>query len=336
MATSGDLVQEGIDAFKAGDKARALQLLSEAVKQPENKTNEQAWYYLAAAQTDPTRRKQALEVVLKINPDNERAQEALAKVSAQLAESGAAAPSRSEIQEKPKRKITPSGEVDIAPPASGFKLPVDIPDAPEFVDISYIINLFIQIFKNGLDILQKKEGAYEAELNRATWWRFWVYLGVGSVLIALLAMVGSFWGFYRAVVIAILYLIFTIPITLITYYGSAYISHSYAKSAGGQGALVHHSYVALVPGLTAGIIGAVLNAIPFVNIVGWIIAIILSLYALFIMVDGFEMIHGYERNKGWITAAVMVLAQILIGGVLGGILGSIIASIYFSMYFRLP
>lgn len=332
MAT--DLVQEGIEAFKAGDKARAAELLAQAVREPENKMNEQAWYYLAAAQSDPARRKQALEVVLRINPNNTRAQDALAKVNAQLG--GGDAVASAAPASKPKRKVVEySGDDVISPPTSGFKLPVDIPDAPEFVDFGYIFAVFSQIFQSGLAILQKKEGAYEAELNRATWWRFWVYLGVGSIIIALLAMVGSFFGVYRAIVIALIYLIFTIPITLITYYASAYISHNYAtKSAGGQGELVHHAYVAILPGLTAGIIGAVLSAIPIVNIIGWFIAILLSLYALFIMVDGFEIIHGYERNKAWITAAIMVIAQILVGGVLGGILGAIIASIYIGTYMR--
>ena len=51
MFPGEDLLQEGIAAFQAGDRAKAHELLSEVVKvDPEN---EQAWYYLAASESDP-------------------------------------------------------------------------------------------------------------------------------------------------------------------------------------------------------------------------------------------------------------------------------------------
>jgi hypothetical protein len=254
--------------------------------------------------------------------------------------SGDSAAAFSEPAAVPKRKTpTYSADVDVQPPSSGFKLPVDIPDAPPLVDIGYIISLFIAIFKNGVAILQRKEGAYEAELNRATWWRFWVYLGVGSLIIAVLSAISSLLlqlQFSNLQIFGVRYapnylapvftLILTVPITAITYYGAARASYAYASgSAGGQGQLVHHAYVGILPGLTASLIGNLLNVvfalIPGLNFLAAIVAFVLSIYALFVMVDGFEIIHGYERNKGWITAAIQVLAAIVIGIALGVVLG---------------
>src|SRR5262245_5039834 len=77
-----NLSEQGIAAFKAGNKDQARQLLSQAVQQDPN--DEQAWYYLAAAVDNPAQRKMALEKVLAINPNNDRARQVLDKVNAQL------------------------------------------------------------------------------------------------------------------------------------------------------------------------------------------------------------------------------------------------------------
>src|SRR5436190_3081679 len=78
MFPGEDLLQEGIAAFQAGDRPQARELLLEVIKvDPEN---EQAWYYLAACETDPAKRKQYLEQVLEINPMNTKAREVLDRI----------------------------------------------------------------------------------------------------------------------------------------------------------------------------------------------------------------------------------------------------------------
>ncbi|PMP73308.1 MAG: hypothetical protein C0183_23065, partial [Roseiflexus castenholzii] len=85
------LIDEGMAAIRAGDQARARQLLSQAVQL--DPQNERGWLWLSGALTDPAQRRYCLERVLAINPKNEIAQRGLA--SLKPAASSPAAPSPS-------------------------------------------------------------------------------------------------------------------------------------------------------------------------------------------------------------------------------------------------
>jgi hypothetical protein len=65
-------LQEGINAAKAGDKARAFDLLTRASKVPA--TSEQAWLWLSGVVGDDSERLFCLDNLLRINPDNAVAQ----------------------------------------------------------------------------------------------------------------------------------------------------------------------------------------------------------------------------------------------------------------------
>mgnify|MGYP005840554017 CR=1 FL=1 len=68
-------LQSGITAAKAGDKATARQLLEAVVARDDG--NELAWIWLASVVPTARERRICLEKVLKINPRNERARQAL-------------------------------------------------------------------------------------------------------------------------------------------------------------------------------------------------------------------------------------------------------------------
>ncbi|HSO13153.1 MAG TPA: hypothetical protein VLT51_12310 [Anaerolineales bacterium] len=65
------LLQQGINAAKAGDKARAFQLLTRATQ--DNTTAEKAWLWLAGVVTVDAERLFCLDNALRINPNNEPA-----------------------------------------------------------------------------------------------------------------------------------------------------------------------------------------------------------------------------------------------------------------------
>ncbi|RMG85556.1 MAG: hypothetical protein D6712_09230 [Chloroflexi bacterium] len=77
-------LQQGIAAAKAGDRTTARRLLEEVVDSDPD--NELAWIWLASAVTNLKERRACLQRVLQINPQNRRAQEALAKLNARLAQ----------------------------------------------------------------------------------------------------------------------------------------------------------------------------------------------------------------------------------------------------------
>lgn len=68
-------LKAGIRAAQQGDKDKAREILEEVVKQSPN--NEVAWIWLASVMTTTSARRVCLERVLKINPKNERARQAL-------------------------------------------------------------------------------------------------------------------------------------------------------------------------------------------------------------------------------------------------------------------
>ena len=69
-----DLVKQGVNLARAGDKARARPLLRQAVEQ--DPTNESAWMWLASIAESPQEALTTLERVLRFNPDHEQARSA--------------------------------------------------------------------------------------------------------------------------------------------------------------------------------------------------------------------------------------------------------------------
>src|SRR5690242_20604913 len=74
--------EQGIAAARLGDRAGANAALERAVQL--NPTDEEAWFWLAAVQSEPRRSLLALERVLALNPRHERALAGQAAVRAHL------------------------------------------------------------------------------------------------------------------------------------------------------------------------------------------------------------------------------------------------------------
>jgi hypothetical protein len=77
-----DLLQRGIAALKAGDKAEARRVLGRIIRQ--NPRDEQAWLWMSGAVDTAQERSVCLTKVLEINPHNEAAQRGLAALQKQL------------------------------------------------------------------------------------------------------------------------------------------------------------------------------------------------------------------------------------------------------------
>jgi hypothetical protein len=80
MTTAHDLLQQGIEALKAGRKAEARGLLKQVVQQDQH--NETAWLWLSGAVDTDEQRRYCLEKVLEINPGNGMAQRGLERLEA--------------------------------------------------------------------------------------------------------------------------------------------------------------------------------------------------------------------------------------------------------------
>jgi hypothetical protein len=77
-----DLLQRGIAALKAGDKAEARRLLGRIIRQ--NPRDEQAWLWMSGAVDTARERATCLTKVLEINPQNETARRGLTTLKKRL------------------------------------------------------------------------------------------------------------------------------------------------------------------------------------------------------------------------------------------------------------
>lgn len=332
---STDLFQQGVDAFQAGDKARTKEIMLQVTAAEPN--NENAWYYLAAAEKDNALRRQYLERVLQINPNHQRARDVLAKLNAREGVAAPAAPAAAQAPRgTPIRPLdSAAGETPGGDPASGFVLPVSIPGAPSQVSPQSLFNGGWQLFQKGLEVLQRKAGVYEDEVARATWWRFWLLVGFGYTINAVLSTISaiinqarfaSIFPGYRFNFLAVLFaLLLTIPIGLITMYAGVYASHWWAKRQGGQLSLYQHAYAVALPYIPAWVIGGAVGVIfSLIGFGGGIISLLVSIYALYIMALGFERLYGFsDPNQKWFTVGAMFVGFIIAAFVIGAVVGAI-------------
>jgi hypothetical protein len=339
MFPGEDLLQEGIAAFQAGDRSKARELLLEVVKiDPEN---EQAWYYLAASESNPTLRKQYLQTVLEINPGNAKAREVLDRIqSREIADSipaatpaAAASGTKGRIRALDPSMETPPGAAEEGP--GTFKIPLKIAGAPEFTTWENLARDGVALLRVGLDVVMRKPGVYSEEVDRATWWRFWLICGIASVAGAVLSIFTALFLLVRfgttllGIISILLTPFFFVAISLLTLYIGCYASYRYALTRGGNASFVKHAYtVALVwapIALLSSVLGLIVNLFGFGG--GAIISLLLFIYEVVVISDGFQNLHVFsDSNQKWITAAVMIVTMAVVGVLLSIIFGGLIVA----------
>lgn len=342
---SSDLFQQGVEAFQAGDKARAKQIMLEVTAADPN--NDNAWYYLAAAETNREKRREYLQRVLQINPNHERARDVLAKLDARAGgASDASAPASQPQTPRPTpiRPLDPSaGSVPGGDPAGTIVLPVSIPGAPAQVSPQSLLNGGLALFRTALDALMRKPGVYDEEVARATWWRFWLLVGFGFVISAVLSFISSIilqlqlasFGLRFNLIGVIVALILTAPVTALILYVGIYVSHWWAKRQGGQAPLYQHAYTVAIPYVPAMVIGAVLRLVFsfFLSGIASLVSFALSIYALYLIALQFEKLYAFsDPNQKWFTVVAMFVGYLIAGFVIAGILGAIFGAGAFLLF----
>lgn len=161
-----ELLQQGIAAVKAGDQARARQLLAAALQR--NPRSEQAWLWLGGVLTDSEQRRACLIKVLEINPSNANARSGLQWLDEHAAPPHPqpitapkpvpiAAPSTALVPERPSAFTCPwcdseVSDFDVVCPVCEYRLEFDCPgcgqsltlDLTRCLDCGYAIGDFGQ------------------------------------------------------------------------------------------------------------------------------------------------------------------------------------------------
>lgn len=100
-----DFLEQGIAAVKAGDKAGGRALLIQAIK--ETPDSERAWGWLYNAVTTDKERIQCLKQILRINPQNEKANQTLEQMTGGMPELDP--PTQSVVQVAPNAVVQQTG-----------------------------------------------------------------------------------------------------------------------------------------------------------------------------------------------------------------------------------
>jgi WD40 repeat protein len=120
---ANDVIQNqlkaGIAAAKAGNKAQARQILEQVLEKDEN--NETAWMWMAMVVDTPRDKRVCLEQVLDINPNNQRAREALERLQPGATTSSAAPSVPRTVPARPTPAPAPRANVDELRPSSSAR-----------------------------------------------------------------------------------------------------------------------------------------------------------------------------------------------------------------------
>ncbi len=220
----------------------------------------------------------------------------------------------------------------------GFKVPFNIPGAPERVTVSELVDTAKPLVQTSLDSWQRKPGAFETALSQASWWHFWVLVGASVVVSAICSTLNLlifdsqiariFPGYSRGILSVLIYLILAVPVDMLVFYVGVYASHWWAtKQAGGTASLVQHSYVIGIIWAGEVLITSVLGVIFTLIGAGGIwslLSLVIAIYALYLIGGHIRQLYQFQdSNQVWITAAVMVIANFVASLVLLGVLAAI-------------
>jgi hypothetical protein len=329
---SSPLVQQGIAAYRAGNKDEAIRLLSQAIR--ENRSDETAWLYLGACLDDPDKKRKAYERVLELNPNNDKAKNALARlgVAATAAPSSGGKDKMSDSGPKPKQEAPSPGE--------GFALPFQVEGSPARVTLPYLIENGKTRIQQAIQIFTKYD--FEPIVNAgqgATMWDAVFTAGVGVVAVGAADLIGRWIGWPLSLFSGGLGgLIWPIFSAIVAMAGTAagfavgnYASRMYVENQKISVSKSQHAmYFALVflpLVLVNAILSFLTNALPFlVGLLGPVSAIVWlvsAVYGFLLLKGAFDRVYGADNNRGLITAAIAVA-----GWVVGAFAASLVLGIF--------
>ncbi len=113
-------LQAGIEAARSGDRAKARRLLEQVIEVDDS--NELAWIWLASGVNTVRERRECLERVLQINPNNTRAREALSRLDPR----DSARPDDSTVDQVRRARQQPTPRREASPPPRGGINPLNL------------------------------------------------------------------------------------------------------------------------------------------------------------------------------------------------------------------
>jgi len=326
---STNYTDQGIAAYNAGDREKAAELLTQAVRDDTEKMNPDAWFYLAQLMTDPDKKRQCLERVVRLDPRYTEAQQQLDALDA----GGSAA-----AETPPAASTTPAAST------SGLSLGVlsGIPGAPDYIGVP-------ELTQAGQDFAKRSQAALTMKTDDATanpsWWSVFTTSLLVATLTGLFTVLQQIIISIRAETSVDFPGILTITFVMMivgtaAFYAGAFASYWYAtKQADGNGSMLEHFQAAVSLGAPAAILSSlfipiealgiatgntfrtfrhniltldevILLGIPERTGFSWLLTLILlaaMVFTLFLMNKRFSALHGFSGAAGWISGIIMLV-----------------------------
>lgn len=346
-----NLTQQGINAYKAGNKEEAVKLLMQAVR--ENAQDENAWLYLGASIDDPTKKRQAFQKVLSINPNNEKAKNALARLDAGTsgASTGAKAGTAG-AQTGSAGSTTASARMNAAGDKmksvwegkEGFAVPGNIQGAPATVTVPELIsNAQVRIKQAYKIFVNRDTDQIIAAGETATMWDSVFIAGVGAVAAGAAELVGGLihWpfsgNFIFGFISPFLGAIAAVLAVAAGFYAAVYASRWYLQNQNVTVSLPAHSmYYALVflpISLYSSLLTFVSKGLGWIQcfiapliFLAYVVQLVLLIYGIIVLKDVFDRKYGAQDNRGLITSVISVCAGWGVTAIVRSVVGFILRS----------
>lgn len=173
---ANELLQRGIAAARAGEKAQARQLLQDAVKR--DPRNELTWLWLSSVSEDPRERLFCLRKVLEINPNNDHAIKGIQKYGSEIAAEGAGSPTINTSPTVPTASPMPINSSPV-PRLSEAKLQTPL------AQIESVVSKFSVSLESALPITWQKKNRGRIGDAAAARFRLIVGVSAAAILVAL-------------------------------------------------------------------------------------------------------------------------------------------------------
>lgn len=221
------LVSQAIKAYKAGSRSLARIRLTDALKQ--NPNNEAAWLWLAAVVDEREKKLECLQRILKINPANTDALEAISRLAKQ--------PTIEQIVQPPKpssptiQPYIPSNKPILMQPPQVTQITPPAKSISTIATIIIVLLVLLGLFWMGIGLLQLVMGLADNSTM------YLLCLGPWNILIAIvhlwlindvtksyrkvikdltsLAIIGSIFGIFQVIAMEVWLQILVIPLYIL-------------------------------------------------------------------------------------------------------------------------
>lgn len=239
-------------------------------------------------------------------------------------------------------------------PNNGFKVPMQIPGAPERVTIAQLIAEAQALLRQSINVFLRRPGALETATADVTWWQYGLTVTTGAIISGVLFAIATIFiisrlpsfGLGLYILTPILVLILH-PITmLIAFHAGCYASHWYAtKQQQATIPLLRHCQTIALPWLAGTVFTSIVGAFSIILLgsylsIGFLasgnletlaslpsltlllggVVLVISIYTLVIIFGALKDLYRFEGIPLWLTFLLFVIVQNIVADILARIL----------------